>query len=566
MDVRGWFGQGVAPPRASFSPIRSIDHPKAMSTALIADRFEVLDSAGEGRGGRVFRARDWAFDEVVAVKPLTAFAAGASGLDELGAQIRRLQRHPHAALVRYEAFDPRRGMLVREWVHGIALIDLLKRRRELRAAEAMRLLGPLPAILDFAAGRGLALPGLLGKVIVQFAAEADPTEIAGRPLDRWPACALKLNPLSVGAFLVQGGDETATVTAVELAARASAAFTAPQRLAELLYELLGGSPWVVATQRYSPLPALNEEGNEVLRRALMDGAFADCQGLWSELEEAAPSGLRALPALGHGARRGDVVFQLPAALRQPVEPARVLRLSPISGEAAPIALLARTQITIGRSLQQADVVVRCLPESAENEARTNQMGRIHAVAEANESGLWLRDGNGSEASVNGTLLDGHELSASVPAALRHRALLTLGGVFSVAVIPLLAEAGSELEILGDESPRPTEPAPPLGGAVFFTSAETHPLVREVVWIFSEAGFGLDALQRIVWDTRGAQPSPAAFHFHRGGFWVSNQLAEPGIVQVENIELQRGEIAPLRAGHVLQIGSGAGAARYVAELG
>jgi hypothetical protein len=45
-----------------------------------------------------------------------------------------------------------------------------------------------------------------------------------------------------------------------------------------------------------------------------------------------------------------------------------------------------------------------LPETADNAKLSNELGRVHAIAELRGDRLYLRDGNGDQASLNGTVL------------------------------------------------------------------------------------------------------------------------------------------------------------------
>ncbi|HYR59686.1 MAG TPA: hypothetical protein VEO95_13690, partial [Chthoniobacteraceae bacterium] len=148
----------------------------------IADRYELLDEAQRALGGRLYRAKDIAFDEIVAVKQIGSAVLASPGLRQLEADIRRAQCCAHPMLVRHYSLDVPDGILVREWVHGFSLLELIKRRHELPADFALRLLDALPALLDFVAAHSLPLPRqLLGKLLVRFEDKVKPDEIAGQP-------------------------------------------------------------------------------------------------------------------------------------------------------------------------------------------------------------------------------------------------------------------------------------------------------------------------------------------------------------------------------------------------
>lgn len=522
----------------------------------LADRYELLEEAKRAAGGRLFRARDIAFDEFVAVKQIGSGTFGTAGLRMLEAELRRSQRHPHPLLVRHDGLNLVEGVLVREWVHGISLLDLLKRRRELPAVFALRLLDGLPAIFDHIAAHSLPLPRqLLGKLLVRFEEKVAPEEIAILPIAQWPPFALKLNPISVRASLLDTEGETTMTTIGDLrTATPETSVGGPARLAELLYEVLGGPVRSHRERRYTPLPALREEGNGVLRRALLDSPYKDCRSLWSDLVLAEPSDLRPSIPLASPHETIERPWNLPAALPDAAETGTLLKLMPENVALPAVHLVARPRFTLGRSLFHADFITRFLPESPGNDDLTNQLSRIHTVAEASGARLTIRDGNGDTPSVNGTTLDDEPLASAPPAPLCDRTLLTLGGVYSLEVHVRTTTQSPPLRIARASVPAPPSRPPDLGGAVFFIPVLRQSAVRHAVWLFSQAGFGLDAAQRIVWDSRGAGLSPASFFHDRGGFWLGNRSMPDGALEVAGVKLARGDLAPLGKGQTLRIGT------------
>jgi hypothetical protein len=215
--------------------------------------------------------------------------------------------------------------------------------------------------------------------------------------------------------------------------------------------------------------------------------------------------------------------------------------------------VARPSFSLGRSLFHADFITRFLPESPGNDDLTNQLSRVHVLAEASGSRLTIRDGNGDTASVNGSSLDDEPLDRDQPAPLHERSLLTLGGIYSLEVIPLISSSPAPLKI-ANPAPVLATKTSELGGAVFFFPAHRQPAVRHAVWLFSHAGFGLDAAQRIVWDERGHGTSPAAFFYDQGSFWIGNRALPGETVEVAGVALAPGELAPLAKGQALRIGT------------
>lgn len=521
-----------------------------MSGTCLVDRYELLEEGPRAQTGRLFRAMDTAFHEVVAVKSLGS-SASTRDLEHL---FRRVQRCPHPIFVRYYQLYPEEALIVREWIHGFSLLELLKRRRELSAPETLRLLSALPTALDFAGSRGLTLPPqLLDKLLIQFAPEVQIKDVETLPVSQWPAFALRLNPLSVRSSLLDTDGQTTLTTVTDVRSLLTPGqSTSPLRLAELLHEVLGGRN--ARSRRFTPLPALHEEGNGVLRRALLDAPYPDCRSLWTDLELAEPSDLRPQAPLSTSPKAPPKAA-IPEPLLGQAQPGSVLKLIPADMGTPAIHLVARPTFTLGRSLLHADFITRFLPENPANDDLTNQISRVHLMAEATHQKLVIRDGNGNGPSVNGTTLDDIPLPSDHGASLTQRGILCLGGVYSVEVVPLQEGMSDLLQITnldawGGSGTKPGEHR----GAVLFTPANGQASIRHAVWLFSEIGFGLDRLRRLVWDTRGIRQSQATFHYQHGYFWLCNHQFPEGEIGVAGTALGRDEIAPLAAGMALRIGT------------
>jgi hypothetical protein len=523
------------------------------------DRYEFLDELPHVTNGRLFRGRDLAFGELVGIKQLGPNC----GLEpearrNLENTVRHLQSLPHPHLTRIHHFDAPGGLIVQEWVTGISLLDLLRRRRELGVGEALHLLATLPATLDFLSREAVPVPRpLLGKVFVELGGDAAPDTLAGTPIDRWPAFSVKLNPLSLRGILADPtGDNTTNTVVVDPRQPADIQEGyGPRELALLIYELLGGRIREVEGRRYTPVSALREAGNAVLRRELIAMPHADCAALWRELVASQADSVRLPPTAKTEKAIPVSRLRIPEACLGAVHPGRVLDLD--NGDAPEPALhfTARPQFAVGRSVATADFVARVLPANETNDARTNRLSRVHALLEIADRQITIRDGNGTGPSLNGSQLDEQPLTPGHPSVLPHRARLTLGEEFTVDLIPLDSAGARTWNIENaDAWPGPAEAEPPVPyRAVVCQPAAGHGITRHGVWLFAEVGFGLDAAGRIVWDTRGCGRSPASFHFYRGCFWLRNEsLAEPILVGPETV-LARGEIAPLAPGQAVRIG-------------
>ncbi|WP_131989343.1 FHA domain-containing protein [Chthoniobacter flavus] len=523
------------------------------------DRYELLDEMPHVTGGRLFRARDLAFGEIVGVKQLGPNC----GLEleprqHLENTIRHLQCLPHPHLVRIDTLDVSHGLIVQEWVQGISLLDLLRRRRELSVCEALYLLSSLPATLDFLAREAVPIPRpLLGKLFVEFAEDIVPEVMIGASLDHWPAFSLKLNPLSLRGLLADpAGDETKhTIVLDPRRPTEIQEGYGPRELTLLLYELLGGRIREIDSRRYSPLSSLHEGGNAVLRRELLAMPHADCESLWRDLLQSEADTNRIPPVPPTRTTVAVPTYHIPEAFLDSSHPGSVLNLNSDAAETLPIHFTTGQRFTIGRSAT-ADFIARILPENATNDARTNRLSRVHTLLETDDGQITLRDGSGSGPSLNGSSLDGQPLTPNHPAVLPHRGRLVLGDEYAMDLIPLDSAESPAWKIDNlDAWTGPAETTAPVPyRALACEPVEGHGVTRHGIWLFSEAGFGLDAAHRIVWDTRGRRRSPAAFHYYRGCFWLRNDsLPEPVLVGQDTL-LGHGEILPLAPNQTIRIGS------------
>ena len=416
------------------------------------------------------------------------------------------------------------------------LIDLLRRRRALPVEDLWQLLSPLPALLDDAAERDeLPRKNLLTSVNLVFTVPVD-SKTACRPVREWPAFRLRL---PTGA---KSGDAQATV--INLGGVPGD--DAVARFAALIHGLLGGAHRTDGA--FSPVTALSEDANSVLRRALLGNAFASCAEFWREFLRTS---------------EGDwKIVRIPGSCLGLMPVGDVLRLIP-GGAAPPIHLVARPQFRIGRSHTQADWIARIQPATPENERRTNNLSRVHVLGELSGGKPALRDGNGEHASVNGSTFDALPLAADQLTPVRHEALLRLGEHFTLKVLPLLA-AGDDflVENLAEWSGFGRgEPVPEPHGAVVFAPPAVEPIQQEAVWMFTRLDFCLRRLGGLEW-MPPSRKNPASFLRYGGCFWLVNAGLPTGAVRLGVDTLERGEAAPLTSGQTLQLG----AERFTLELG
>jgi hypothetical protein len=243
---------------------------------------------------------------VLAVRPFIEserFDALQTG--DLKAEIGRLEKIRHPSLTEVYGIEPSgHGLvLLSEWVRGFSFQDLLRARRLLDWDETLRLVRPLAKALDFVSDKNLLKTDLSLRHVYVDPADANNNifELQRSPVTKWPPFLVKLDTLSLGTTLPsQFAGSAQTVVPGRLHATTR---TAPQQLAHMVYELLGGTSSPTQTPapnlRFSPLSALSEAGNATLRPALVDPT---CFGSASEF-------LSALEQAETQARRGAIPMQ-----------------------------------------------------------------------------------------------------------------------------------------------------------------------------------------------------------------------------------------------------------------
>ena len=280
--------------------------------SLVGDRYRLIEEEREGTGGRLFRATDEkAVSDTtveVALKLLhPGIATDPNLVDLLDSELGVIRNASHPNLVQYRKLEESEApFLVREWIHGFLLSDLLRWRRSLIASELLMLLEPLAATLDFVAGQGLGLVNVSAQKILvgcpaEISRESFPA-LARGDAGQWSNCSLKLNPLCIAPLLLRSradwGKQTLvpasrvlSMTQAEAGIRGTKAIWLFSRL---IYELLSGHDLpsdngLKEPNKYTPLSALSEAGNQTLRRACvgtqLTGGFPNCVEFWRALKE-----------------------------------------------------------------------------------------------------------------------------------------------------------------------------------------------------------------------------------------------------------------------------------------
>jgi hypothetical protein len=559
-----------------------------MSKDLFAGRYEFLNEAPPGSGGRLFEARDTQTGALVAVKVFHRQLAVQTGEGEdLAKAFAAVQPFAHPQVVRHFTLALEDGYLVREWLHGFSLVDLLRRRRELPAHELRRLLEGIPEAIDAAVAAGIVPGDVLTRLFVAWDRSLTQDELQrlrGVPVPEWRDFTVKLNPLSLH-LLLPADDATQSTMAGYRPKSALVLGSPPVALADMIYEMLGAPRRVGRNPRYIPLGTLNEAGNAVLRRVLEGQAVPEtCAALWAELcreielrsPTASPLPARSetqiptqtapppLPPRAPAPPPAPPVRELriPEAFLGAVQAGTVLRFTPRDVTYTPLHFIARPVFRIGRSLYHADFIARVLPETADNARLSNELGRVHTIAELREGRLWLRDGNGEQASVNGSSFNEVKLHDKNGLPLEQPGLLALYRNYLLEVVPMHGSQDGGITIVNEAGwPGPDEPAPPVKGAVVFLPKRNQPMLRQAAWLFTRLDFSLSPRGDVTWCEAGRPENHGAILQHRGQFWIANFALPAGSLRVNGSEIGAGEVVPLVAGMAAQLGPG----NYVIEV-
>jgi hypothetical protein len=165
--------------------------------------------------------------------------------------------------------------LVQEYVHGPTLLDILRKRGVMGSAEVAKLLIHLAPLADHAQRNGLQLLEITLRGIRLVDPEADDDEtqftLLQLPVDAWERLEVKVNGIDLSLTGESLSDRRDAVTLVKSVSNEDHGSSYVRLLSLLVYELLGGPRAKVASEgRFTPLAALSEDGNAVLRRGIAD--------------------------------------------------------------------------------------------------------------------------------------------------------------------------------------------------------------------------------------------------------------------------------------------------------
>jgi TPR repeat protein len=214
------------------------------------------------------------------------FVADPIRLAQFEQAVDRVRSSPHPGLRRLLGFQTMadQTVLVAEFTAAPSLRDVLRAQGPISAADVVAVVNRLaPVVAHVTTHRlenvNLTLSGVQLWDPAQDQDAADLMVWANTPLTQWPELTVKVAPIDFDFAgrpidLTWAGGVTLPQGISSLKPRGSYV----QELGLLAYELLDGPRATPESQgRYVPIPALSEEGNRVLRRALADeiGTAAD---------------------------------------------------------------------------------------------------------------------------------------------------------------------------------------------------------------------------------------------------------------------------------------------------
>jgi serine/threonine protein kinase len=305
-------GSGQGRPGTSklaITPSQSDSYWQVGLGAVLAERYRIIAEIREGIGGRVFLAKD---EKATGRQPAgvglkllhPTIVADVTLLNRVENEISTIRSAIDPHVLRYFSFEREVSapFLIREWVHGFLLYDLLRWRTACRGTEVIKLLEPIAATLDFVANHGLGLVDVSSrKIFVCCPGDIDSetfSTLGKNNIEDWNRCEIKLNPLSLGPLILpnrQVRDNQTLVPSSRILSLTQAetgirGVKAVRLFSRLVYELLSGHPPTDSRGipgRYTPVSALNEAGNRTLQRACAnsDQPYLDCVDFWRALRE-----------------------------------------------------------------------------------------------------------------------------------------------------------------------------------------------------------------------------------------------------------------------------------------
>ena len=257
---------------------------------VFLDNYRLVKELDELPEGRWFLAEDTREKHEVGLLVLSPhFLRDTTRLAALKQAVDQVRKAPYPTLraifrlertVDYSA-------LVEEYVHGPTLRDVLRRRSLLGAPEVARLLTHLAPLADHAQRSGsqhvdLTLSGIRLSVPEVNSSETQ-SALLPRPITAWEPLRVKVNGIAFSAFVANTDGWSGSTTLIADSPNGGPRGSYLRLLSLLGYELLGGPRVKLETTgRFTPLAALCEDGNAVLRRGIVE-EFSSAVEMASEL-------------------------------------------------------------------------------------------------------------------------------------------------------------------------------------------------------------------------------------------------------------------------------------------
>lgn len=281
----GLLGESAGVAIASLSGLPNASQPTSVpdetrfeTGATIAGRYLIAEQVADSEAGNNFRARDLQNDREVQLLVLHRELLHDSGTAaQIEREARQLATLSHPNLLKVFGLEVRGRVtfLTLEWVEGFSLLELLRARRELPLEEVIHFLPAAAAGLDHALAAGIERLDLaLHHVLIHFPSQESARDaLLHESVDLWPEHVVKINPLATWRSLVSltGAAGQTVVRGLERHADTlmHGRVGAIQSFGAVIYELLGGVPTASSSRHYTPLAALSEATNSVLRRAIL---------------------------------------------------------------------------------------------------------------------------------------------------------------------------------------------------------------------------------------------------------------------------------------------------------
>jgi serine/threonine protein kinase/TPR repeat protein len=244
------------------------DQPEAVSGAIFAGQYRLLNEVTASDHGRMFRAERLEDKAVVGVLILHENQFSTSeAFTRLENDVSALQKLRQPVFQKIHSLERANtsSFLTLEWLEGPSLLDLLRARRALPVGEAAGLLQPLAAAFDELAASQLSCPDIAAhEVLLPGVTVTKPLESGVLP---------RFLPLAISGAAPLSSDATMVATPFALMKQTGAFAGNPSSayvfsVAILAYEMLGGMRGGSTTGGYVPIPGLSESGNAALRQAM----------------------------------------------------------------------------------------------------------------------------------------------------------------------------------------------------------------------------------------------------------------------------------------------------------